>query len=61
MSIGLLESGPLHTKKVKLKDNVTHLQEVIKNLYGKGLGVWVGPRGPSGGPHWMKAPPRHIK
>ena len=28
-----------HSKKVNFKSNVTHLQEVIKNVYGKGLGL----------------------
>ena len=58
MALGLLESGPWlkfgalggpwdapcrpsrHSKKVR------HLQEVIKNVYGKGLGLWAGPWGP---------------
>ena len=30
---------PRHSKKVNLKSNVTHLQEVIKHVYGKGLGL----------------------
>ena len=36
---------PRHSKKVNFKSNVIDLQKVIKSLYGKGLGLWVGPRG----------------
>ena len=42
---------PRHSKKVNFKSKVTHLQEVIKNFYGKGLGLWAGPWGPKGGSH----------
>ena len=36
---GALQRPPRHSKKVNFKSNVTHLQEVIKNVYGKVLGL----------------------